>query len=95
MQALSTRPIDEKLWREAARKGLLLIVVWCAGSVVMRITDLFVAVSLKFPFSRYDSMALAAFDLLTAVVAVWLRVNLVNLSLLPYWSRQYVDSWSP
>jgi hypothetical protein len=81
MQALSTRPIDEKLWREAARKGLLLIVVWCAGSVVMRITDLFVAVSLKFPFSRYDSMALAAFDLLTAVVAVWLRVNLVNLSL--------------
>jgi hypothetical protein len=47
----------------------------------MRITDLVVAVSLNFPFSRYDSMALAAFDLLTAVVAVWLRVNLVNLSL--------------
>ena len=65
MQALSTRPIDENLWREAARKGLLLIVVWCAGSFVMRITDLVVAVSLNFPFSRYDSMALAAFDLLT------------------------------
>jgi len=81
LQALSTRPIDDSLWREAARKGLLLIAVWCAGSVVMRITDLLVTVSLNFPFSRYDSMALAAFDLFTAVVAVWLRVNLINLSL--------------
>jgi hypothetical protein len=81
LQALRTRPIDESLWREAARKGLLLIVVWCVGSVVMRITDLLVAVSLNFPFSRYDSMALAAFDLITAVVAVWLRINLANLSL--------------
>jgi hypothetical protein len=81
LQAVRTRPIDEGLWREAARKGLLLIAVWCAGSVVMRITDLLVAVNLHYPFSRYDSMALAAFDLFTAVVAVWLRVNLANLSL--------------
>jgi hypothetical protein len=68
-------------WREAARKGLLLIAVWCGGSMVMRITDLFVAVSLNFPFSRYDSMALAAFDLLAAIIAVWLRGNLVSFSL--------------
>jgi hypothetical protein len=81
LQAVRTRPIDEGLWREAARKGLLLIAVWCAGSMVMRITDLLVAVNLHYPFSRYDSMALAAFDLFTAVVAVWLRVNLANLSL--------------
>lgn len=81
LQAVRARPIDEGLWREAARKGLLLIAVWCAGSVVMRITDLLVAVNLHYPFSRYDSMALAAFDLFTAVVAVWLRVNLANLSL--------------
>ncbi len=80
LQALARRPIDETLWREAARKGLLLIAVWCAGSVVMRISDLLVTVSLNFPFSRYDSLALAAFDLFTAVVAVWLRFNLVNLS---------------
>jgi hypothetical protein len=81
LQAARKRPIDEGLWREAARKGLLLIIVWCAGSVVMRITDLFVAVNLHYPFSRYDSMALAAFDLLTGVVAIWLRLNLANLSL--------------
>jgi hypothetical protein len=81
LQAARKRPIDEGLWREAARKGLLLIIVWCAGSVVMRITDLFVAVNLHYPFSRYDSMALAAFDLFTAVVAIWLRLNLSNLSL--------------
>jgi hypothetical protein len=81
LQAVRTRPIDRSLWLEAARKGLLLILVWCAGSMVMRITDLLVAVSLNFPFSRYDSMALAAFDLLTAVVAIWLRANLLNVSL--------------
>ena len=49
MQALSTRPIDKNLWRQAARKGLLLIAVWCAGSVVMRITDLFVDGELGVP----------------------------------------------
>jgi hypothetical protein len=76
-----TRPADQSPWPEAARKCLLLITVWCGGSMAMRITDLLVAVSLNFPFSRYDSMTLAAFDLLTAVVAVWLRVNLVNFSL--------------
>jgi hypothetical protein len=81
LQAVRRRPIDEGLWREAARKWLLLITVWCAGSVVMRITDLLVAVNLHYPFSRYDSMALAAFDLFTAVVAIWLRLNLANLSL--------------
>jgi len=81
LQALRTRPIDRSLWLEAARKGLLLILVWCAGSMVMRLTDLLVAVGLNFPFSRYDSMALAAFDLLTAVVAIWLRANLPNVSL--------------
>lgn len=81
LQAVNTRPIDRRLWLEAARKGLLLILFWCVGSMVMRITDLQVAVSLNFPFSRYDSMALAAFDLLTAVVAIWLRANLLNVSL--------------
>jgi hypothetical protein len=80
-QAVHTRPIDRGIWRQAARKGLLLIVVWCAGSMLMRITDLLVAVSLNFPFSRYDSMTLAAFDLLCAVVALWLRANLANVTL--------------
>ena len=73
-------PDDESPWRTAARKGLLLIAVWCLGSVLMRITDLVVAVSLNFPFSRYDTMTMAAFDVATAVLAIWLRVNLANTS---------------
>ncbi len=74
----NARPGDEDPWRAATRMGLLLIAVWCLGSVLMRITDLFVAAMLNFPFSRYDIMTLAAFDLATAVLAIWLRVNLAN-----------------
>jgi hypothetical protein len=73
-----TSATEENAWRAAARNGLLLIVVWCLGSMAMRITDLVVAVSLNYPFSRYDSVVLAAFDLATAVLAIWLRINLVN-----------------
>jgi hypothetical protein len=73
-----TSATEENAWRAAARNGLLLIVVWCLGSMAMRITDLVVAVSLNYPFSRYDSLVLAAFDLATAVLAIWLRINLVN-----------------
>jgi hypothetical protein len=69
---------EENAWRAAARNGLLLIIVWCLGSMLMRITDLAVAVSLNYPFSRYDSVALAAFDLATALLAIWLRINLGN-----------------
>jgi hypothetical protein len=69
---------QENAWRAAARNGLLLIAVWCLGSMVMRVTDLIVGVTLNYPYSRYDSMVLAAFDLGTAVLAIWLRVNLVN-----------------
>ena len=71
-------PDDESPWRAAARKGLLLIAVWCVGSVLMRITDLVVGVMLNYPYSRYDTLTLAAFDLVTAVLAIWLRVNLAN-----------------
>jgi hypothetical protein len=70
--------IEQNAWRAAARNGLLLITVWCLGSMLMRITDLAVAVSLNYPYSRYDAMVLAAFDLATAVLAIWLRINLGN-----------------
>jgi hypothetical protein len=60
---------------------LLLIAVWCLGSVLMRSTDLVVSVMLNYPFSRYDTMTLAAFDLATAVLALWLRINLANKAL--------------
>jgi hypothetical protein len=33
---------------------------------------------LNYPYSRYDTLTLAAFDLTTAVLALWLRVNLAN-----------------
>jgi hypothetical protein len=71
---------NEGSWRAAARKALLLIAVWCLGSMLMRITDLAVAVTLDYPYSRYDTMTLAAFDLTTGVLAIWLRVNLANTS---------------
>lgn len=74
-------PIDKTVWRAASRNGLLLIAVWCLGSVAMRLTDLVVAVLLNYPFSRYDSMALAAFDLATAVLAIWLRFNMATEAL--------------
>ncbi|GJO06308.1 hypothetical protein NJB18091_47160 [Mycobacterium marinum] len=76
-----THPIGRDIWRAAARNGLLLIAVWCLGSVVMRLTDLSTAVMLNFPYSRYDTMTLAAFDLVTAALAFWLRINLVNQAL--------------
>ena len=66
----------ENAWRAAARSGLLLITVWCVGSMLMRGTDLAVEVILNYPFSRYDSLVLAAFDLATGVLAIWLRINL-------------------
>ncbi|OBI37237.1 hypothetical protein A5709_14985 [Mycobacterium sp. E1386] len=72
----NTTGAEESAWRVAARNGLLLIAVWGLGSMLMRLTDLFVSVSLNYPFSRYDSMVLAAFDLATAVLAIWLRINL-------------------
>jgi hypothetical protein len=72
---------EENAWRTAARNGLLLIAVWCVGSVVMRLDDLAVAVTLNYPFSRYDTLVLAAFDLATAVLAIWLRINLLSATL--------------
>ncbi|WAC94516.1 hypothetical protein [Mycobacterium sp. Aquia_213] len=71
---------EESAWRAAARTGLLLIIVWCLGSVAMRITDMAVAVSLNYPYSRYDSVVLAAFDVATAALAIWLRISLGNAS---------------
>ena len=71
---------DASPWRAAARNGLLLIAIWCLGSMLMRANDLAVATSLNYPFSPYDTMTLAAFDLVTAVLAFWLRMNLTKAS---------------
>lgn len=76
----NTSPTEESAWRATTRNGLLLIAVWSVGSVAMRITDLVVGVTLNYPFSRYSSIVLAAFDLATAVLAIWLRRRLATLS---------------
>ncbi|MEB3021549.1 DUF7937 domain-containing protein [[Mycobacterium] crassicus] len=68
-------------WLLATRNILLLITIWCVGSAVMRIDDVVVAVALNLPYSPYDSAAMAAFDVVAAVVAIWLRINLGNRSL--------------
>jgi hypothetical protein len=73
--------IDRGVWRVAARKGLLLIAVWCLASVLMRATDVIVAAVLHLSRPPYDSVAMAAFDVVTAALAIWLRRNLVSRSL--------------
>ncbi|QUR69567.1 hypothetical protein F6B93_03590 [Mycobacterium spongiae] len=69
-------PIAKSVWQAAARSSLTLIAVWCLSSVAMRVTDLITAVMLNFPYSRYDTMTLVAFDLATAALALWLRFYL-------------------
>lgn len=81
LRILTDQQIAQNIWRRTARKGLLLIIVWCIGSVLMRLTDIVVSVVLNLPYSPYDSAAMAAFDLVTAVLAVWLYLNLVNRAL--------------
>lgn len=67
---------DREVWRNAIRKGLTLVVVWCFGSALMRITDLLVAVMLNYPTFPYNSLTLAAFDVMTGALALWLRIRL-------------------
>lgn len=74
---------DRVVWRDAARKGLLLIAIWCGGSAVCRVMDLVVTATLNLPYSPYDSMTLMAFDVIAAVLAIWLRVNLKNTTIPP------------
>ncbi|MFA5710731.1 hypothetical protein [Mycolicibacterium sp.] len=62
-------------WRGAARKGLLLIAVWCFGTAVLRIADVTLSGVLDLPSPPYNSTALMAFDLLAAVLALWLFIN--------------------
>lgn len=76
----AVRGASAATWLGATRNALLLIIVWCLGSALMRINDLVVAVGLNLPHSPYDSAAMASFDVVTAVVAIWLRINLGNRS---------------
>lgn len=77
-KVVANHQIDRGVWRVAARKGLLLIALWCLASVLMRATDVIVAAVLHLSRSPYDSAAMAAFDVVTAALAMWLSINLVN-----------------
>ncbi|RDH76827.1 hypothetical protein DVS77_18430 [Mycolicibacterium moriokaense] len=72
---------DRPAWLEAARKGLLLIAIWCGGSAICRVMDLVVTATLNLPYSPYDSMTLMAFDIVAAALAIWLRLNLKNTTI--------------
>ncbi len=74
----TVQQIDRGIWRAAARKGLLLTAAWCLASVLMRVTDVAVAAALHSSRPPYDSAAMAAFDVVTAALAIWLRINLLN-----------------
>jgi hypothetical protein len=78
---VSNHQIDRGVWRAAARKGLLLIAIWCLASALMRVTDVVVAAVLHLSRAPYDSAAMAAFDVVTAALAIWLGINLVNRTL--------------
>lgn len=78
---VADRPGNSAARLAATRKILVLIAVWCGGSALMRGTDLAVAVGLDLSRSPYHSAALAAFDVIAAVLALWLRINLANRAL--------------
>ncbi|OBF48767.1 hypothetical protein [Mycolicibacterium monacense] len=73
LAALDRKAVD--VWRAAARKCLVLIAVWCGGSAVLRIVDLMMASALDLPAPPYYATTLMAFDLVAAVVAIWLFLN--------------------
>ena len=81
LSVATDQQIDRGVWRLAARKGLLLIAVWCLASVLMRATDVIVAAVLHLSRSPYNNTAMATFDVVTAALAIWLRRNLVSRSL--------------
>lgn len=74
-QTFSAQSVQANAWHEAARKCLLLIAVWCAGSAVLRIFDVIAELASGLPVSPSDTAALFVFDLVTAGFAFFLRAN--------------------
>lgn len=65
-------------YRGAAQKCLTLIAFWAFASATLRVVDYLVALSLDLPRALYDSVAMTVFNLVTAVIALWLHRNLTN-----------------
>lgn len=83
LQRVWRAPLDRVIWQGAVGHCLTLIAVYCVGSVTLRIVDLVAPAVLGLPASPYDNIALLAFDVVAAVVAVWLRFNVKNPALHP------------
>ncbi len=66
------------VWRDVARKCLLLIIVWFASSTALRITDLVVIANLRMPYSTYGTSVLIVLDVGVTALAVWLRRRLAS-----------------
>lgn len=73
---LSIKPPTIGAYRGAAQKCLTLIAFWAFASAALRMVDFVVALSLDLPRALYDSVAMTVFNLVTAVLAVWLHRNL-------------------
>lgn len=75
---LQIKPPTIGAYRGAAQKCLTLIAFWAFASAALRVVDFAVALSLDLPRALYDSVAMTAFSLVTAVIALWLHRNLAN-----------------
>jgi hypothetical protein len=75
---LLIKPPTIGAYRGAAQKCLTLIAFWAFASAALRVVDFVVALSLDLPRALYDSVAMTAFNLVTAVIALWLHRNLAN-----------------
>jgi hypothetical protein len=63
-------------FRVAAQKCLTLIAFWAFAAAALRVADYVIALSLDLPRALYDSVAMAAFNLVTAIIAWWLHRQL-------------------
>jgi hypothetical protein len=72
---LTQKPSDAQTWRHAARKGLLLMAVGCAGAAMMRLADLVVAVTFGIHRSIFDGVVLIVVNAVAAALAWWLRLD--------------------
>lgn len=64
-----------EIWHDVMRRALLLVAVWCSGCAVLRVADIASAAVLQLPAPPYNSTVMMTFDLVTAMLAVWLAIN--------------------
>jgi hypothetical protein len=73
---LLIKPPTVGAFRAAAQKCLTLIAFWAFAAAALRIVDYVIALSLDLPRALYDTIAMAAFNLVTGFIARWLHRQL-------------------